>query len=175
MKILLFVISVYNTLDEVDNENYVKLIEILEKIRKKHSDDLVYISFCDNTKNKNVILYHIRNIIENIRDKQIYLGEQFLGDVHFKNIYGGSLLYKDGKLNKINEIINYVKILEYMGNEIELIVVDGNMNVKQYEKRLYDCNIDSFTLITGELSLNQINKNLENLCNIFAKTLIIEN
>lgn len=171
MKILLFVTSIYNTLDEEDKEDYEKLVENLEKIQDINGYDLVYISFCDNTENRNVLLFHIRKLADKIRDKRIYFGEQFLGDVHYKDINSGSILYEDGNLNKLKEIINYSERLKDDKNEVELIIGDGNMNIKNYKDELNNNGIAPFTLISGKTSLKDINDHLEKLYDIKNKEL----
>lgn len=171
MKILLFVTSIYNTLDKENKEDYEKLVENLEKIQDANGYDLVYISFCDNTENKNVLLFYIRKLADKIRDKRIYFGEQFLGDVHYKDINSGAILYEDGDLNKLKEIINYSKRLKDDNNEVELIITDGNMNIKNYKDELNNSGIEPFTLISGKTSLKDINSHLEKLYDIKNKEL----
>lgn len=172
MKILLFVISIYNTLDDEGNEDYEKLVENLEKIQDANGHDLVYISFCDNTENRNILLFHIKKLADKIRDKRIYFGEQFLGDVHYKDINSGAILYENGYLNKLKEIINYSKRLKDDNNEVELIIVDGyDMAIKNYKDELNNSGIAPFTLISGKTSLKDINNYLEKLYDIKNKEL----
>lgn len=171
MKILLFVTSIYNTLDDCSKEDYEKLVENLEKIRDINQYDAIYISFFDNTENRNVLLFHIRKLVDIIRDKHIYFGEQFLGDVHYKDINGGAILYENGHLNKLEEIIDYSKRLKNSENEVELIIADGDMDIKNYKKELNTNGIAPFTLISGKISLNEVNNYLEGLYNIKEKRL----
>lgn len=171
MKILLFSTSIYNTLDKACEEDYEKLVENLEKIQNINGNDIVYISLCDNTENRNILLSHIRKIASKLTDKKIYFGEQFLGDVHYKDINSGALLYNDNHLNKLEEIINYTKRLEEEGNEVELIIADSDMNIKKYKNELNNNLIGPFTLITGKMTLGAINTMLENLYHTKEKIL----
>lgn len=170
MKILLFVTSIYNTLDNAIEEDYNKLIENLEKIQDINEFDAVYISFCDNTENRNVMLLHARKLLDKLINKHIYFGEQFLGDVHYKDINKGAILYKNQHLNKIEEIINYVKRLENSENEVELIIADSEMNIKKYKSKLNNNSIEPFTLISGNMTLKDINHYLENLYSFKKKS-----
>lgn len=174
MKILLFLTSIYNTLDNECEEDYEKLIENLEKIQNINENDIVYISFCDNTENRNILLYHIRKLADKLTDKKIYFGEQFLGDIHYKDINSGALLYNNHNLNKLDEIIDYTKRLEHEGNEVELIIADGEMNIKKYKNELNNNLIGPFTLITGKMTLSTINTELENLYNLKEKILQLD-
>lgn len=175
MKILLFITSINKTLDNSNKKDYIDLINNLEKIISTNNDDLAYISFCDNTENKNIILYHIRNIIDEINDKPIYLGKQFLGNVYYNDIKSGALLYKNGKLNMIEEIINYADEIRNNENNIELIIVDNEINEYEYKRELNKNSLGPFTLIKGTTSLSEVNENLESLYNIKKKELKLDN
>ena len=171
MKILLFITSINNTLDIGSEEDYEKLVSNLDKIREINEDDLIYISFCDDTPNRAVMLSYARKIADKIKDKYIYFGEQFLGDVHYKDINSSALLYSDGKLDKLSEITNYVKKLQDNGNQVELIVADGDMDINKYKKVLTK-EIDSeFTLLCNDNTVKKINEFLDNLYFIKKKRL----
>lgn len=168
MKILLFVSSIYNTIDDGNEEDYKNIIEILDKIRKQNNEDIIYISFCDNTPNRNILLFYIRKIIDKIRNKQIYLGEQFLGDLHYKDITSPGILYET-KFNKIDQIIDYCKRLEHENNEVSLIIVDSEMNIEEYERKLYEEDINSCKLINNVNSVSEINEYLKEIIDIKKK------
>lgn len=168
MKILLFVSSIYNTLDDGDEEDYQNMINNLEKIKDINEDDKILVSFCDYTQNRNILLFHIRKIIEKIEDKKIYLGEQFLGDLRYKDITSPGILYEI-KFNKIEQIINYVRRLQQEDNEVDLIIVDNKMNIEEYEKKLYKEDINYCKLINNVNSVNKINEHLEEIIDIKKK------
>lgn len=174
MKILLFVTSIYKTLDDGIEGDYKRLVENLEKIQNINEDDIVYISFCDNTQNRDILLFHIRKLADKIIDKHIYFGEQFLGDVHYKDINSGAILYENNNLNKLKEIINYSKKLKDNGNDVELIIADGDMNIESYKNELNNSDIAPFTLISGKTSLKEINYYLEKLYDLKEKKLQLD-
>ncbi len=174
MSILLFITSINKTLDNVDKKDYIELINNLKKIMENNYIDLTYISFCDNTPNKNMILYHTRNIDYNINTNHIYLGKQFLGNAYYNDINSGEILYKNGKLNKLSEIINYVKELENNYNEVKLIIVDNELNTNIYENELNQCGINPLALISHTTSLKEINEYLQNLSDIKKKNLNVK-
>lgn len=127
MRILLFVTSIYDTFEDITGDEFKKIIEKLEEIAEIEQDQRILISFCDETENKNIFTYYFRNILEEIKDKNIGLGHQFLGN-YYKDIYkSGTLLYVD-KFNKEKEIFKYVKWLEDNENFINLYYVDANVN-----------------------------------------------
>lgn len=171
MRILLFITSIYNTLDNDSKENYNKLINTLEKIKELNNDDIIYISFCDTTENRNIIISHLRKMIHKIEDKTVYPGNQFLGDVYYKYINGGAILYKDKKFNKLNEIINYVKELENEGNQIDLIVSDGNMNINEYEEKLKQELTCPYSFIYNANTIEEVIDCLESIYDVKQKKL----
>lgn len=128
MRILLFVTSIYDTFEDISGEEFKKIIKKLEEIAEIEQDQRILISFCDETENKNIFTYYFRNILNEIEDKNIKLGHQFLGNYYYKDIYkSGALLYDD-KFNKEKEIFKYVKWLEDNENFVNLYYVDSNVN-----------------------------------------------
>lgn len=114
--------NISNTLNEVDSEEFKGIIDSLYVLAERNNDDKIIISFMDNTENRDIYMYYIRNIINDIENNNITLGYQFLGDVYYKNILnGGALLYDRYKLN---QIAKYVVDLG-KNNYIDLYYVDS--------------------------------------------------
>lgn len=168
MKILLFVSSIYNTLDDGNKEDYKNMINNIEKIKDINQEDIIFISLCDSTQNRNILLFYIRKIVDKIRDKEVYLGEQFLGDLRYKDMNSPGILYET-KFNKIDQIVDYVRRLEQEGNEVSLIIVDGEMDIEKYKKRLYEEDINFYKLIDNVSSVSEINEYLEETIDIKKK------
>lgn len=162
MKILLFMTSVQNTLTFGINVDYKYLVENLNNIKKKNNSDICYVGFFDETLNRDIIMYHIRRIVWNAVDKNIYMGKQFLGDVYYNNENSGAILYNN-KLNKYEEIVNYIKELKENGNEVKVIIVDGNMNNDYVSDLFNKNNIDNYTLINDTNDMQDVNDSLEKL------------
>ncbi len=160
MKILLFITSIYATLEYGSKEDFEKMAELLQILKKFNDDDLIIVSFCDYTENKNVL----QNYLMKLKEKEIYFGEQFSGDLHYISDYGGSKLYKNGKLDKEYEIIDYVKRLTSDGNKVELIVCDGLMNINEYKEK-FDAELNCpCSYIYSVKNVKEINDCLEELC-----------
>ena len=175
MKILLFVTSIKNTLINGEEKDYKNLINNIDKIMELNDNDLAFISFCDATENRNVMLFHARKMINYMNGKRIFFGEQFLGDVHYKDLDSGALVYKNLKLNKINEIINYVKKMQSNGNNVEIIVADGNMDIDEYKeefKKNLNC---PCSFIYNIFNVREINDTLTELYEIKEKGLNLKN
>lgn len=171
MRILLFITDINNTFDIVNKEDYINLINILNKLKNIGNYDMCYISFCDYTENKDILMKHIRYISNNIDNKQIYFGKQFLGDVYYNDIKSGAILYKKKLLNKTKEILNYVKEFIINGDELEVIIVDNNINILEIAKELNFYGISPFSLISKPESIEKLNIYLENLYNLKKKEL----
>ena len=129
MKILLTVFGVYNTLENVDGEVFKKIIDKIRQIKEINNDDVILISFCDDTENKDVFMYYLRNITN---DNEILIGRQFLNNVYYNDIVkSGALLY-DEKLSKEEKVYNYVKEFIENKNEIDLYYIDNYLNTENF-------------------------------------------
>lgn len=129
MKILLTVFGVYNTLENVDGEVFKKIIDKIRQIKEIKNDDIILISFCDDTENKDVFMYYLRNITN---DNEILIGRQFLNNVYYNDIVkSGALLYDD-KLSKEEKVYNYVKEFIENKNEIDLYYIDNNIDTEKF-------------------------------------------
>lgn len=129
MKILLTVFSVYDTLENIDGEVFKKIIDKIRQIKEINNDEVILISFCDNTENKDVFMYYLRNITD---DNEILIGRQFLNNVYYNDILkSGALLY-DEKLSKEEKIYNYVKEFIENKNEIDLYYIDNNIDTEKF-------------------------------------------
>lgn len=129
MKILLTVFGVYDTLENVDGEVFKKIIDKIRQIKEIKNDDIILISFCDDTENKDVFMYYLRNITN---DNEILIGRQFLNNVYYNDIVkSGALLY-DEKLSKEEKVYNYVKEFIENKNEIDLYYIDNYVNTENF-------------------------------------------
>lgn len=129
MKILLTVFGVYNTLENVDGEVFKKIIDKIRQIKEINNDDVILISFCDDTENKDVFMYYLRNITN---DNEILIGRQFLNNVYYNDIVkSGALLYNE-KLSKEEKVYNYVKEFIENKNEIDLYYIDNYINTENF-------------------------------------------
>ena len=129
MKILLIVFGVYNTLENVDGEVFKKIIDKIRQIKEINNDEVILISFCDDTENKDVFMYYLRNITN---DNEILIGRQFLNNVYYNNIVkSGALLYNE-KLSKEEKVYNYVKEFIENKNEIDLYYIDNYINTENF-------------------------------------------
>ena len=115
MKILLTVFGVYNTLENVDDEVFKEIIDKIKQIKEINNDDVILISFCDNTakliENNNMVdLYYIDGSIN-----EEYVNDLFsvFGDKVNTNI----IKNKDEKIiQEIDNKINSVKKNTYKNN-----------------------------------------------------------
>ena len=129
MKILLTVFGVYDTLENVDGEVFKEIIDKIRQIKEINSDDVILISFCDDTENKDVFMYYLRNITN---DNEILIGRQYLNNVYYNDILkSGALLYDD-KLSKEEKVYNYVKEFIENKNEIDLYYIDNNIDTEKF-------------------------------------------
>lgn len=129
MKILLTVFSVYDTLENIDGEVFKKIIDKIRQIKEINNDDVILISFCDDTENKDVFMYYLRNITD---DNEILIGRQYLNNVYYNDILkSGALLY-DEKLSKDKKVYNYVKEFIENKNEIDLYYIDNNIDTEKF-------------------------------------------
>ena len=166
MKILLFITSIYNTLGNENDDSYKNLIDNLEKIREISNNDIIIISFCDNTENRNIMLFYARKLLKHIKDKNIIFGNQLLGNVYYNNLEDGAIMYNNANMDKIDKINDYIKRIND-NNDIEIIIVDGNMNIEEYKERIkYQC-----SFIYNISNINEINDTLSELCDIKRKRL----
>lgn len=175
MKILLFIISIHDTLDNGSYLDYKKLVDNLEKIRILNNIDYVFISFCDNTENKNIMLFHARKLIEHTLNKKVFFGDQFLGDVYYNGLDGGAIMYSDQKMDKLDKIIKYIKKTQSNKNEIEVIIVDGNMNIDEYKERISEELTCPCSFIYNVSNVREINETLDELYEIKEKKLGFNN
>ena len=129
MKILLTVFGVYNTLENVDDEVFKEIISKIKQVKEINNDDIILISFCDNTENKDVFMYYLRNITD---DNEILIGRQYLNNVYYNDILkSGALLYDD-KLSKEEKVYNYVKEFIENKNKIDLYYIDNNIDTEKF-------------------------------------------
>lgn len=129
MKILLTVFGVYDTLENIDGEVFKKIIDKIRQIKEINNDDIILISFCDDTENKDVFMYYLRNITN---DNEILIGRQYLNNVYYNDILkSGALLYND-KLSKEEKVYNYVKEFIENKNEIDLYYIDNNIDTEKF-------------------------------------------
>lgn len=129
MKILLTVFGVYDTLENGDGEVFKKIIDKIRQIKEIKNDDIILISFCDDTENKDVFMYYLRNITN---DNEILIGRQYLNNVYYNDIVkSGALLY-DEKLSKEEKVYNYVKEFIENKNEIDLYYIDNNIDTEKF-------------------------------------------
>ena len=129
MKILLTVFGVYNTLENVDDEVFKEIIDKIKQVKEINNDEVILISFCDNTENKDVFMYYLRNITN---DNEILIGRQFLNNVYYNDIVkSGALLYNE-KLSKEEKVYNYVKEFIENKNEIDLYYIDNYINTENF-------------------------------------------
>ena len=128
MRILLFTISIYDTIDDIKAYELKEIIDKLSEIADMEDDQKIIISICDNTENKELFMYYIRQILDFIKDRRISLGRQFLGNLYYKDIINsGAILYNKNFI-KEDIILDYVNSLEEEDNFVNLYYVDGNMN-----------------------------------------------
>lgn len=129
MKILLTVFGVYNTLENVDDEIFKEIISKIKQVKEINNDDVILISFCDNTENKDIFMYYLRNITD---DNEILIGRQYLNNIYYNDIVkSGALLYDD-KLIKEEKVYNYVKEFIENKNEIDLYYIDNNIDTEKF-------------------------------------------
>lgn len=129
MKILLTVFGVYNTLENVDDEIFKEIISKIKQVKEINNNDVILISFCDNTENKDIFMYYLRNITD---DNEILIGRQYLNNVYYNDILkSGALLYND-KLSKEEKVYNYVKEFIENKNEIDLYYIDNNIDTEKF-------------------------------------------
>lgn len=134
MRILLFVVSIYNTIDDISDNELKKIIDKLSMIADTEDDQKIIISICDSTENKSLMMNYIRKILKYIEDRRICFGIQFLGNVYYKDIINSGALLYDENFSKEQIILNYTNALEQEDNFINLYYVDGNMkdNINDY-------------------------------------------
>jgi len=133
MKILLTVFGVYNTLENVDDEVFKEIIGKIKQIKEINNDDVILISFCDNTENKDVFMYYLRNITD---DNETLIGRQFLNNVYYNDIVkSGALLYHK-KLSKEQKIFDYTAKLIENNNMVDLYYIDNSIN-EEYVNDLF--------------------------------------
>ena len=161
MKILLTVFGVYNTLENVDGEVFKKIIDKIRQIKEISNDDVILISFCDDTENKDVFMYYLRNITN---DNEILIGRQYLNNVYYNDIVkSGALLYDD-KLSKEEKVYNYVKEFIENKNEIDLYYIDNNIDTEKFN---YLC-----SAFDNDVNINIIKNKDEEIIHELDKELI---
>lgn len=133
MKILLTVFGVYNTLENVDDEIFKEIISKIKQVKEINNDNVILISFCDNTENKDIFMYYLRNITN---DNEILIGRQYLNNIYYNDIVkSGALLY-DRKLSKEQKIFDYTAKLIENNNMVDLYYIDGSIN-EEYVNDLF--------------------------------------
>lgn len=129
MKILLTVFGVYNTLENVDDEVFKEIIDKIKQVKEINNDDVILISFCDNTENKDIFMYYLRNITN---DNEILIGRQYLNNVYYNDILKSGALFYDDKLSKEEKVYNYVKEFIENKNKIDLYYIDNNIDTEKF-------------------------------------------
>lgn len=161
MKILLTVFGVYDTLENVDGEVFKKIIDKIRQIKEIKNDDIILISFCDDTENKDIFMYYLRNITN---DNEILIGRQYLNNVYYNDIVkSGALLYDD-KLSKEEKVYNYVKEFIENKNEIDLYYIDNNIDTEKFN---YLC-----SAFDNDVNINIIKNKDEEIIHELDKELI---
>ncbi len=161
MKILLTVFGVYDTIENVDGEVFKKIIDKIRQIKEIKNYDIILISFCDNTENKDVFMYYLRNITN---DNEILIGRQYLNNVYYNDILkSGALLY-DEKLSKEEKVYNYVKEFIENKNEIDLYYIDNNIDTEKFN---YLC-----SAFDNDVNINIIENKDEKIIHELDKELI---
>lgn len=161
MKILLTVFGVYDTLENIDGEVFKKIIDKIRQIKEIKNDDIILISFCDDTENKDVFMYYLRNITN---DNEILIGRQYLNNVYYNDILkSGALLYND-KLSKEEKVYNYVKEFIENKNEIDLYYIDNNIDTEKFN---YLC-----SAFDNDVNINIIKNKDEEIIHELDKELI---
>lgn len=161
MKILLTVFGVYNTLENVDDEIFKEIISKIKQVKEINNDDVILISFCDNTENKDILMYYLRNITN---DNEILIGRQYLNNIYYNDIVkSGALLY-DRKLSKEQKIFDYTAKLIENNNMVDLYYIDGSIN-EEYVN-------DLFSVFNDKVNTNIIKNKDEEIIQKFDKELI---
>ncbi len=161
MKILLTVFGVYNTLENVDDEIFKEIISKIKQVKEINNDDVILISFCDNTENKDILMYYLRNITN---DNEILIGRQYLNNIYYNDIVkSGALLY-DRKLSKEQKIFDYTAKLIENNNMVDLYYIDGSIN-EEYVN-------DLFSVFDDKVNTNIIKNKDEEIIQKFDKELI---
>ena len=161
MKILLTVFGVYDTLENIDGEVFKKIIDKIRQIKEINNDDIILISFCDDTENKDVFMYYLRNITN---DNEILIGRQYLNNIYYNDIVkSGALLY-DRKLSKEQKIFDYTAKLIENNNMVDLYYIDGSIN-EEYVN-------DLFSVFDDKVNTNIIKNKDEEIIQKFDKELI---
>lgn len=175
MKILIFIVSIRNTISNSKDTDYKELIDNLERIGSLNNNDKVLISFCDDTENKNMMLFHARKMINYMKDKNIVFGNQLLGDVYYRDIVDGAVLYDNPNMDKVDKIIEYAKKVQKNNCDIELIIADGNMDVDGYTEKIKKSIACPCSFIYNVSNLREINETLDELFSVKQKRLQLEN
>lgn len=163
MRILFFVISIYNTFEDVDKATFEEIIKKLEAIADIEQDQVILISFCDETENKNIIINYYRKISEYIEYKKIYFGNQFLGDLYYTGVTGkGAMLY-DKPFNKYEQISEYAKSIEENDNFINLYYLDSNADEDKFNKSFEGSKDISVNLVKDAKNADEIVESLQRL------------
>lgn len=165
MRILLLVINIYDTSKYISENEFKKIIEKLEEIAEIEQDQRILISFCDETENKNTFIYYFTNILNKAKDKNIKLGNQFLGNIYYKDIYNGKLLLNKDNFKKEKEIFKYVKYLEDNENFVNLYYIDENVNNDVINKLFYkeeNVNVNIVNEVNEITSLEDVRLILKN-------------
>ena len=161
MKILLTVFGVYDTLENIDDEIFKEIISKIKQVKEINNDDVILISFCDNTENKDIFMYYLRNITN---DNEILIGRQYLNNIYYNDIVkSGALLY-DRKLSKEQKIFDYTAKLIENNNMVDLYYIDGSIN-EEYVN-------DLFSVFGYNVNTNIIKNKDEEIIQKFDKELI---
>lgn len=156
MRILLFAIGIYNTFEDATEETFKQIIDKLEKLADIDQDQVILISFCDETTNRDVLAYFYRKILDYIEYKKIYLGRQFLGDVYYKNIINSGAILYDEEFNKEREIFKYAKKLEDDDNFVNLYYFDSSLDIDKVNEMFKgERNID-LNVVNGATNSNEV-------------------
>lgn len=161
MRILLVIFSISNTLENISKDEFKKILDEIETEAEIDNDQIIMLSFCDETENKEIYMYFLRNIIDELNKRNIILGHQFLGDVYYKDILNSDALLYEETYNKEKEIFNYVSKLEENENFINLFYINGNMDENKVN--------EYFSNFNENVVCNLINKSDEDIINELKK------
>lgn len=158
MKILLVIFSIYDTLENINDDGFNEMLDKIKLIARENKDNTIMVSFFDNTENREILLYYLRNIITNYRNENIILGRQFLGNAYYDNIINGGAILYDNNEKKENKVFEYVDELSKK-NIIDLYYIDGKVNLDYINTLFSKFNKNVNVNIINEKD-NNINKKL---------------
>ena len=121
MNILLIVADISNCLLNFTEDDYKKLGKILYKLEAFYNSQ-IFFSICDNTDNKDVLMFFIRKIKK--YNENIYFSYQFLGNTYYRDRKDGAHLYTK-ELKKEEKIVKYANQLNKDCENLKLIYLSN--------------------------------------------------